>query len=67
MYKIFDKTSNSYIIFDTYIEACNFKGIDPKKAYKYKHNTKDRPKVFPPILSTRDYITAWISANNLKC
>ena len=67
MYKVLDKNINEHVIFNTYIEACDFKGLDPKKVYKYKRNTKDRPKVFPPILPERDYITTWLNANGLKC
>jgi hypothetical protein len=46
MYKILDTDSNTHVIFDSYIDACAFKGLDPKKAYKVKRNTKDRPKDF---------------------
>jgi hypothetical protein len=43
MYKILDTDSNTHVIFDSYIDACAFKGLDPKKAYKVKRNTKDKP------------------------
>ena len=43
MYKILDTDSNTHVIFDSYTDACAFKGLDPKKAYKVKRNTKDRP------------------------
>ena len=70
MYKVFDTENNTHVIFDSYIDACAFKGLDPKKAaYKYKRNTKDRHKIFMPYIpttTTAQYVNAWLSQNYLK-
>lgn len=74
MYKILDTDSNTHVMFDSYIDACAFKGVDPKKAYKVKRNTKDRPKVFgTAILNqiaeqglTKSYVSRWLSDNHLR-
>lgn len=69
MYKILDTDSNTHVIFDSYIDACAFKGINPKAAYKVKRNTKDRHKTFMPYItgtSTAQYVSAWLSQNNLR-
>ena len=74
MYKILATDSNTHVIFDSYIDACAFKGLDPKKAYKVKRNTKDRPKHFDDGELARcaannwigQYVKHWLSINNLK-
>jgi hypothetical protein len=69
MYKILDTDSNTHVIFDSYIDACAFKGLDPKKAYKVKRNTKDRTKHFRPYTTsttTASYVSAWLSDNKLR-
>ena len=74
MYKILDTDSNTHVIFDSYIDACAFKGLDPKKAYKVKRNTKDRPKNFNDGELARcaannwisHYVKHWLSINNLR-
>ena len=69
MYKILDTDSNTHVIFDSYIDACAFKGLDPKKAYKVKRNTKDRPKTFMPYITattTAQYVRAWLTQNHLR-
>ncbi len=74
MYKILDTDSNTHVIFDSYIDACAFKGINPKAAYKVKRNTKDRPKDFTShtlqmcvaknLFET--YYYEWVKLNHLK-
>jgi hypothetical protein len=67
MYKVLDTDSNTHVIFDSYIEACAFKGIDPKAALKkVKRNTKDRPKVFFSYSDPAEYVSRWLSNNYLK-
>ena len=66
MYKILDTDSNTHVMFDSYIDACAFKGLDPKKAYKVKRNTKDRPKVFFACDYPAQYVSAWLSQNHLR-
>jgi hypothetical protein len=66
MYKILDTDSNTHVIFDSYIDACAFKGINPKAAYKVKRNTKDRPKVFFPCDYPAQYVSAWLRQNHLR-
>jgi hypothetical protein len=74
MYKILDRDLNEHVTFDTYAEACIFKGVKPSAAYKVKRNTKDRPKDFKshPLITLAEaglinsYINAWLSLNHLK-
>ena len=74
MYKILDTDSNTHVMFESYTDACAFKGLDPKKAYKVKRNTKDRPKNFNDGELARcatnnwisQYVKHWLSINNLK-
>lgn len=74
MYKILDTDSNTHVIFDSYIDACAFKGLDPKKAYKVKRNTKDRPKHYNSVTlinfavenNIKAYVRDWLILNNLR-
>jgi hypothetical protein len=74
MYKILDTDSNTHVIFDSYTDACAFKGLDPKKAYKVKRNTKDRPKHFNSVTlinfavenNIKAYVRDWLILNNLR-
>lgn len=73
MYKILDREANEHVIFETYEDACIFKGVNPKAAYKVKRNTKDRPKVFVSGLLLQaveknlieTYCREWLSLNKL--
>ena len=66
MYKILDTDSNTHVIFESYTDACAFKGINPKAAYKVKRNTKDRPKVFFACDYPTQYVNAWLKQNHLR-
>ena len=66
MYKVLDKDINKLVIFETYEDACIFKGVNPKAAYKVKRNTKDRPKVFFPCYNPAQYVNAWLAQNHLR-
>ena len=73
MYKILDREANEHVTFETYADACIFKGVNPKAAYKVKRNTKDRPKVFVSAMLhqaaqnglTASYVREWLSLNKL--
>ena len=74
MYKVLDTDINTHVVFESYIDACAFKGLDPKKAFKTKRNTKDRPKHFDDGELARcvtnnwisQYVKHWLALNNLK-
>ena len=67
MYKILDHETNEHVIFETYEDACIFKGVNSKAAYKVKRNTKDRPKVFFAYNDyPGQYIYDWLKQNHLK-
>ena len=74
MYKILDREANEHVIFDNFDDACIFKGVNPKAAYKVKRNTKDRPKDFSSYdlvvhanqNNTLMYVSAWLKQNGLK-
>jgi hypothetical protein len=74
MYKILDTDSNTHVIFESYTDACAFKGINPKAAYKVKRNTKDRPKHFNSVTlinfavenNIKSYVRDWLILNNLR-
>ena len=71
MYKVLDRDANEHVIFESYDDACIFKGINPKTAYKVKRNTKDRPKHFESgsLLqygansSIKAYVQEWLKLN----
>ena len=73
MYKILDRETNQHLTFETYEAACIFKGLDPKKAFRYRRRTADRPKDFNshplPTLAeqnkTAEYVSAWLKLNKL--
>ena len=73
MYKVLDRDANEHVTFETYEDACIFKGVNPKSAYKVKRNTKDRPKVFVNgmILQAvennliKSYVREWLKLNKL--
>jgi len=73
MYKILDRDTNEHVIFDSYDDACIFKGVNPKAAYKVKRNTKDRPKDFGSGTLNRyaneglisSYVREWLTLNKL--
>ena len=73
MYKVLDKDINKLVIFETYEDACIFKGVNPKAAYKVKRNTKDRPKDFSSSQLTEAaqnnltavYVHWWLKINYL--
>lgn len=74
MYKILNRDTNEHVIFDTYEQACIFKGLDPKKAFRYRRRTADRPKDFisGALLhfaaenDVKNYVKAWLNQNNLR-
>jgi hypothetical protein len=73
MYKILDHDTNEHVIFNSYEDACIFKGVNPKAAYKVKRNTKDRPKDFGGYdlavhaneNNTLMYVRSWLKQNHL--
>lgn len=73
MYKVLDHDTNEHVIFETYEDACIFKGINPKTAYKVKRNTKDRPKDFKSggLVQygannlIKSYVYEWLKLNKL--
>ena len=65
MYKILDREANEHVIFNNYDDACIFKGVNPKAAYKVKRNTKDRPKVFFACDYPAQYVRSWLNLNHL--
>jgi hypothetical protein len=73
MYKVLDHDTNEHVIFDSYTDACIFKGVNPKAAYKVKRNTKDRPKDFKSGSlmqygvnnSIKAYVSEWLKLNKL--
>jgi len=73
MYKVLDREVNEHVIFETYEDACIFKGVNPKAAYKVKRDTKDRPKDFKSHpLNTfaesnliNNYVNEWRRLNHL--
>ena len=73
MYKILDREANEHVIFETYEDACIFKGVNPKAAYKVKRNTKDRPKDFKSGFLLhhaannliKSYVYEWLKLNKL--
>jgi len=73
MYKVLDRDTNEHVTFETYEDACIFKGVNPKAAYKVKRNTKDRPKSFNDGELIRcannnwikEYVNHWLSLNKL--
>jgi hypothetical protein len=73
MYKVLDRDSNEHVIFDSFEDACIFKGVNPKAAYKVKRNTKDRPKDFKSgsLLQyganglIKSYVYEWLKLNSL--
>lgn len=73
MYKVLDHDTNEHVIFETYEDACIFKGVNPKAAYKVKRNTKDRPKDFKSgaLLQygannlIKSYVYEWLKLNTL--
>ena len=74
MYKVLNRENNQFLTFKTYEEACQFKGLDPKKGFRYRRRTADRPKDFTsaPLLilaaqnKTAEYMAAWLKLNHLK-
>ena len=73
MYKVLDRDTNEHVIFDSFEDACIFKGVNPKAAYKVKRNTKDRPKDFSSYElvvhanenNTLMYVRSWLNLNHL--
>jgi hypothetical protein len=73
MYKVLDRDSNEHVIFDSFEDACIFKGVNIKSVYKVKRNTKDRPKDFKSgsLLQTgangliKSYVYEWLKLNKL--
>ena len=73
MYKVLDHDTNEHVIFESYTDACIFKGVNPKAAYKVKRDTKDRPKDFKSgsLLQyganglTKSYVYEWLKLNKL--
>jgi hypothetical protein len=73
MYKVLDHDSNEHVIFESYDDACIFKGVNPKAAYKVKRNVKDRPKDFKSgaLLQfaanglIKSYVYEWLKLNKL--
>jgi hypothetical protein len=73
MYKVLDHDSNEHVIFESYTDACIFKGVNPKAAYKVKRNIKDRPKDFKSgsLLQyganglIKSYVYEWLKLNKL--
>lgn len=74
MYKILDKNTNQHVIFSTYEQACEFKGLDPRKAFRYRRRAADRPKdftsgaliYFAAENDVKAYVKAWLNQNNLR-
>jgi hypothetical protein len=75
MYKVLDRDSNEHVIFDSFEDACIFKGVNIKSVYKVKRDTKDRPKDFKSgsLLqlatngSIKAYVQEWLKLNKLCC
>jgi hypothetical protein len=75
MYKVLDRDSNEHVIFDSFEDACIFKGVNIKSVYKVKRDTKDRPKDFKSGLllqlatngSIKAYVQEWLKLNKLCC
>jgi hypothetical protein len=73
MYKVLDHDTNEHVIFETYEDACIFKGVNLKAAYKVKRDTKDRPKDFKSGTLvyyginglTKSYVYEWLKLNKL--
>jgi hypothetical protein len=73
MYKVLDHDTNEHVIFERYDDACIFKGVNPKAAYKVKRNTKDRPKDFKSGALMqygangliKSYVYEWLKLNKL--
>lgn len=73
MYKVLDRDTNEHVIFDSFDDACIFKGVNPKAAYKVKRNTKDRPKDFKSGFLMqygangliKAYVQEWLKLNKL--
>lgn len=73
MYKVLDHDTNEHVIFDSFDDACIFKGVNPKAAYKVKRNTKDRLKDFisESLLHygakglIKSYVRTWLLNNHL--
>ena len=73
MYKILNRDTNEHVIFKTDEEACLFKRLDPKKAFRYRRRTADRPKDFisGALLhfaaenDIKGYVKAWLTLNKL--
>ena len=75
MYKVLDRDSNEHVIFDSFEDACIFKGVNIKSVYKVKRDTKDRPKDFKSGTlvqygnngSIKAYVQEWLKLNKLCC
>jgi len=75
MYKVLDRDSNEHVIFDSFEDACIFKGVNIKSVYKVKRDTKDRPKDFKSGTLTylgmngsiKAYVQEWLKLNKLCC
>ena len=73
MYKVLDRDSNEHVIFDSFEDACIFKGVNIKSVYKVKRDTKDRPKDFKSGFlllhatnsSIKAYVQEWLKLNKL--
>jgi hypothetical protein len=73
MYKVLDHDTNEHVIFESYDDACIFKGVNPKAAYKVKRNTKDRPKDYKSGSlvqyglnnAIKAYVLEWLKLNKL--
>lgn len=73
MYKVLDSESNELVIFETYEDACIFKGINPKAAYKVKRDLRDRPKDYKSGSlvqyglnnAIKAYVLEWLKLNKL--
>jgi tmRNA-binding protein len=72
-YKVLDRDSNEHVIFDSFEDACIFKGVNIKSVYKVKRNTKDRPKdfksgsllLYATNSSIKAYVQEWLKLNKL--
>lgn len=73
MYKVLDHETNEHVIFETYEDACIFKGINPKAAYKVKRDLRDRPKDYKSGAlvqyglnnAIKAYVLEWLKLNKL--